>query len=292
MSEHRPFPLPVVGIGPGSQPEDPDLAYMPLPREIERFEPPALPTGEEVAALTGALDAIDRLIGMLQDYDGDAEHYPALDISDLDAENRTLINQLLGEGEVSARVKRLDGHQLDIQESVFAGVWRVLEMGPDDTLLSDRIEACPIPADVWREARAFGRPALPLPDEASLSGLTNAAPVATEIAEHMARPDADGPHVINFSLLPMSPDDLAWLDALLGPGNSGVFSRGYGKCRVMATSLANVWRVQYFNGMNALLLDTVEITRIPDVALASGDDLQDALERLIEARDWLRQGGA
>jgi hydrogenase-1 operon protein HyaF len=86
----------------------------------------------------------------------------------------------------------------------------------------------------------------------------------------------------------MSPADMDCLDAMLGPGNSGVFSRGYGKCRIMATSLANVWRVQYFNGMNSILLDTLEITRIPEVALASEDDLADSLDRLQEAWQWLQ----
>ena len=287
----RPFPLPVVALGPGSQPEDPDLAYMPLPREVDRFAAPALPTSEEVGHLTAALTVIDRLIAQLQQDPGDAERYPVVDLSGLDAENRQLINQLLGEGEVSARVKCLDGRQLDIQESVFAGIWRVLELDADGALCGDRIEACPIPAEVWREARAFGRSALSLQDAPFSEGLMNAAPVATEIAEHM-QSVGETAHVINFSLLPMSPDDLACIERLLGPGNSGVFSRGYGKCRVMSTGLANVWRVQYFNGMNGILLDTVEITRIPEVALASEDDLADALDRLIEARDWLRQENA
>ncbi|MBV8047920.1 MAG: hypothetical protein JO171_12235 [Paludibacterium sp.] len=287
----RPFPLPVVALGPGSQPDDDDLAYLPLPRDIERFATPFLPTAEEAAPLSGALAAIDRLIAQVAGYDGDAERYPVVDLGALDAANRQLINQLLGEGEVSARVARRDGLRLDIQESVFAGVWRVLTYDADERLVADRIEACPIPADVWREARAFGRPALALPDAADLGGLMNAAPLATEIADAMQHAK-DEAHVINLTLLPLSPADLAWLDALLGPGNSGVFSRGYGKCRVMATTLANVWRVQYFNGMNGILLDTVEITRIPEVALAAGDDLADTLTRLHEARDWLQGASA
>jgi hydrogenase-1 operon protein HyaF len=288
----RPFPLPVVALGPGSQPDDPDLAYLPLPREIDRFESPGLPVSEDVAHLSAALDVVDRLISLLRGRDASASQAPAVDLTGLDAENRRLIGQLLGEGEVSARVSCRNGHRLDIQESVFAGVWRVLELDADGVACGDRIEAGPIPAAVWQEARAFGKPALVLPDPTQHVGLMNAAPVAAEIAEQMGTVKEGAAHVINFSLLPMSQADLAWLDALLGPGNSGVFSRGYGKCRVMATSLANVWRVQYFNGMNAILLDTVEITRIPEVTLASEDDLADSLERLSEARDWLHQGAA
>ncbi|RMC95587.1 hydrogenase expression/formation protein [Aquitalea palustris] len=281
----KPFPVAVVGLGPGSQPEDPDLAYMPLPREIDSFDQPTLPTSEEVEHLHAAKQVIAELITQLQGYQGDAESYPVQDISQLDTANRQLINQLLGEGEVSCRVKLLDGRELDMQESVFAGVWRVLESSADGQLLADRIEACPIPSAVWQAAQAFGRPQLDIPTLPAQ--LMNAGPVLTEIAAAMQHP-GDEAHIINFSLLPMSPQDMDCLDAILGPGNSGVFSRGYGKCRVMATSLRNVWRVQYFNGMNAILLDTLEITRIPEVALASTDDLADSLDRLQEAWQWLQ----
>ncbi len=281
----KPFPVAVVALGPGSQPEDEDLNYMPLPREVEHFDLPYLPTAEEVSHLTAALSVIDSLIHKLADYQGDGETYPVISLAGLDSDNRRLLNQLLGEGEVSARVKQVDGRRLDMQESVFAGVWRVLEYSPDEQLLDDRIEACPIPAAVWQEARAFGQPSLHIPDPQNLQ-LMNAGPVAVEIADHMGK-TGDDAHIINFSLLPMSPDDLAWLDSLIGPGNSGVFSRGYGKCRIMGSALRDVWRVQYFNGMNDILLDTLEITRIPEVALASIDDLTDSLERLREAREWL-----
>lgn len=39
--------------------------------------------------------------------------------------------------------------------------------------------------------------------------------------------------------------------------------------------------------MNTLLLDTLEITRIPDVTLADGEDIADSAERLGEAHHWL-----
>jgi len=281
----KPFPIPVMAWGPGSQPEDTELAYLPLPREIESFDMPHLPSSEQVAHLAEAKAAIASLIARLQNYQGGLLDYPVVELDALDYDNRQLINQLLGEGEVSARVQCLDGRLLDIQESVFAGIWRVLESDADGQLLADRIEACPIPAPVWQQARAFGQPRLSIPENLA-APLMNAMPVVTEIAAQMQAPP-DVAHVINFSLLPMSPDDLSYLDRVLGAGNSGVFSRGYGKCRILATSLANVWRVQYFNGLNHILLDTVEITRIPEVALASADDLADSLDRLEEAYQWL-----
>jgi hypothetical protein len=119
-----------------------------------QLRPAHLPTSEEVEHLHAAKQVIAELIAQLQGYQGDAEVYPVQDISQLDTANRQLINQLLGEGEVSCRVKLLDGRELDMQESVFAGIWRVLESSADGQLLADRIEACPIPAAVWQAARA------------------------------------------------------------------------------------------------------------------------------------------
>ncbi|NDV13983.1 hydrogenase expression/formation protein [Crenobacter caeni] len=283
----KPFPIPVVGLlGPGSQPADEDFAYLPLPRDIEGFDTPCLPTSDEVVHLTAAHRAIAELLGAMQGYTGDAERYPVLSLDNLDADNRALINQLLGEGEVSAQVKPVTGGRLDIQESVFAGVWRVLAYDDTEQLVGDRVEVCPIPAALWREARAFASAELTAPDTQGVP-LMNALPVIEELRDKLAHPPSDA-HVINFSLLPMTPDDLDYVNAVLGAGNSGVFSRGYGKCRVLSTALRDVWRVQYFNGMNGILLDTVEITRMPEVALAAADDLADSFERLQEAYDWLK----
>lgn len=281
----KPFPIPVVGLGPGSQPSDPELEYIALPREIDGFDMPYLPTAEEVVERVAAKAVIAELIARLKDYDGNAENYPVIDISHLGSDDRMLINQLLGEGEVSAMVKPVAGGQLEIQESVFAGIWRALQSDEAGRLLSDRIEACPIPREVWQEAERFGSATLVAPDTQGVP-LMNALPVVEELRDKLAAPP-DEAHVINFSLLPMTPDDMAYIDAVLGQGNSGVFSRGYGKCRVLSTRLQGVWRVQYFNGMNAILLDTLEVCRMPEVTLAATDDLQDALERLVEAYDWL-----
>ena len=45
----RPFPIPVVAaLGPGSQPEDETLDYMPMPSGMDTYRPPVLPEPEEV----------------------------------------------------------------------------------------------------------------------------------------------------------------------------------------------------------------------------------------------------
>ena len=142
----------------------------------------------------------------------------------------------------------------------------------------------PIPELLIERAQAASRWLDALPPMPAT--LMNAAPIGAELLARQ-RQALDSPHVINFTLLPVTPDDLAWITELVGEGAVGIFSRGYGKCRVLATALTHVWRVQYFNTMNTLLLDTLEITRIPDVTLADGEDIADSAERLGEAHHWL-----
>ncbi|MBL8307278.1 MAG: hydrogenase expression/formation protein, partial [Rubrivivax sp.] len=37
----KPFPVPVVAFGPGSQPEDEGLDYMTMPAGMETYRPPS-----------------------------------------------------------------------------------------------------------------------------------------------------------------------------------------------------------------------------------------------------------
>ena len=88
------------------------------------------------------------------------------------------------------------------------------------------------------------------------------------------------PHVINLTLLPHTEPDLAWLDIALGEGAVTVLSRGYGNCRITATATRGIWRVQFFNSMDALILDTFEVTEMPEIAIAASEDLADSAKRI------------
>lgn len=278
----KPFPLPVVALGAGSQPEDPDLAYMPLPGEVESFIMPALPSSEDVSHLGRAIELIGQLAALA------ARWQPGercvRELAGLNSEELALVNQVLGEGEVSAKALLAGGGEARIQESVFAGVWRVCRFDANGQQTGDSVEVAPIPELLIERAQAASRWLDALPPMPAT--LMNAAPIGAELLARQ-RQALDSPHVINFTLLPVTPDDLAWITELVGEGAVGIFSRGYGKCRVLATALTHVWRVQYFNTMNTLLLDTLEITRIPDVTLADGEDIADSAERLGEAHHWL-----
>lgn len=280
----KPFPLPVVAfVGAGSQPEDPDLAYMPLPVQMDSFTMPALPSSEDIRHLNTALAVVGELAELAARWTPAAGSL-SRSLAGLPAADLTLINQVLGEGEVSARALLADGGEVRIQESVFAGVWRMCTFNAAGEQTGDAVEIAPVPSVLIERAQASSRwldslPALP-------STLMNAAPIGAELLARQ-RQALDHPHVINFTLLPVTPDDMAWIEGLIGEGQVGIFSRGYGKCRVLATALVHVWRVQYFNTMNTLLLDTLEITRIPDVTLADAEDIADSAERLAQAHGWL-----
>jgi hydrogenase-1 operon protein HyaF len=69
-------------------------------------------------------------------------------------------------------------------------------------------------------------------------------------------------------------------------------SRGFGNCRITSTLARDVWRVQYFNSMNTLILDTIEIVAMPEVALAAEEDLADSRVRLADLVAWMAEGGS
>jgi hydrogenase-1 operon protein HyaF len=131
----------------------------------------------------------------------------------------------------------------------------------------------------------------PLPAELP-AGTMNAPAVLDELRERShawQRGDAggDGAHVVNLTLLPLTPADSLLFEQQLGRGQVMVLSRGYGNCRVVDTRVAGVWRVTYFNSQDMILLDTLEVGDVPEVACAARQDLEDSAERLAEVLRWV-----
>ena len=266
-------------IGPGTQ-KDPDgveLSPMEMPREMATFELPVAPEPEDVAGMEAGKARLNALQEALARYRvGD----PAivLDLGDLTPEDLGLVNQILGEGEVSM----VAGSDIQVQESVFAGAWRVLHFS-DGRVSRDTIEVADWPHSVrdrvFAAAARVPEPASdPLPE-----GVFNAPALLTEIAEKVAswQPGAEV-HSINLSLLPHTEEDLSYLVDKLGKGDTIVLSRGYGNCRVSSTGTRNVWWVQYYNSQDALILNSLEITDVPEVVCAAQEDVDDSAERLSE----------
>jgi hydrogenase-1 operon protein HyaF len=72
-------------------------------------------------------------------------------------------------------------------------------------------------------------------------------------------------------------------------GPVAIISRGFGNCRITSTAARHVWRVQYFNNMNTLILDTLEVVDLPEVAVAAAEDLRESRERFAELLEWMAE---
>ncbi|MCB1358024.1 MAG: hydrogenase expression/formation protein [Maritimibacter sp.] len=275
------FTLPPMGFGPGSQPTDDDggaLEYMAMPQDMRTFTA-HVPEVEASPELAPALDLLREIAGAAHAASqGDANRL--FDLSKLDGPNRALIAETMGEGEVSIRVHGVPA--IAIQESVFAGVWSL------KSAERDLIEVGAIPGAVHNSA-FLPRQAGAGMGLATGPGVVNAPPIMVELVDKSAGYSAGDPvHTVNLTLLPHTEEDLAWLDDALGTGSVEILSRGYGNCRVTATATPFVWRVQFFNSMDTSILDTYEVTSVPEVVLAATEDLADSAERILEVLEAIR----
>ena len=138
----HPFPIPVVGftqtLGPGSQQEDETLDYLPMPHDMRTFRTPILPEPEDVREHGEARAWLGRLLDLARKWRPGMGAL-SLDMSGLAEADRKLIDQVLGEGEVSAQVAGESG-TLAIQESVFAGVWRLRGRDLEGSPFADRVD--------------------------------------------------------------------------------------------------------------------------------------------------------
>lgn len=287
----KPFPIPVVALGPGSQTEDESLDYIQMPQGMTTWQPPQLPEPEQLAGHDDVRSVLHAVQDALrQALAGETPAPVALD--GLDAASRALVNQVLGEGEVSVRVAAPGGGGrscLDAQESVYAGVWRVLRRDDDSGTLHDRIEVGAAPGLLRELLRSEPHRGAGLsPQAAQPPEVMNAPSILAELADHWSHwRCGDAAQVINLTLLPLSPADLAWLEHEIGSGRVLILSRGYGNCRISSTERPHTWRVVYYNSMDTMILNTLEVVELPEVALAAPEDLTDSLERLSEAIEWL-----
>jgi hydrogenase-1 operon protein HyaF len=282
---NKSFPLPVRMIGPGSQVEEEELQYLAMPREIATFSMPRVPEKVAPEALAAARDLLADFHAAFERWDpASGAPGPRLDLDGVPAATRAVVDDMLGEGEVAIQIGGARPHR--IQESVFAGVWRVCALDGDGQLVGDHLEAAPVPAVALDAARAAAAERIP-PVEIPAGAMNSPALLAEIGAQLAGRGARAGAHVLNLTLLPLSPDDHAVLERALPVGPVAMISRGFGNCRITSTAARNVWRVQYFNSMNTLILNTIEVVDVPEVALAATEDLLDSRSRLAELIEWM-----
>lgn len=281
----KPFPYAIRAVGPGSQPgDDAPLEVLDLPRDMPTFAMPSVPDAPRDALALGrdVLAAFRDQCRLALP----AGAVARLDLAGFGDDVLDVLDDMLGEGEVAIRIDA--PYRFRIQESVFAGLWRVCALDPQGMLAADWLEAAPIPSVVVAAARAAAQPKFTPVDLPA--GAMNSPALVAELASRVAhRACGDAAHVVNLTLLPMSPEDHAVLEAALPVGPVAIMSRGFGSCRITSTRLRDTWRVQYFNSMSTLILNTLEVVDVPEVALAAAEDLGDSLERLSELVDWMSE---
>lgn len=292
MNEHpsfSAFPIPVVAeVGAGSQPDD-GLEYMNMPKAMDVFRTPILPEPEDMLTHPNALQTLHALIDMVARY-MQGNVVPPMTLLHLPETDLTIINQVLGEGEVSATIAGHDelGTQIDIQETVFVGVWRVIAVS-QGVRVYDALEVNTIPAllaQVAHQDAQTPHTSAPLPKD-----LVNVPTIVQEVRAHSTDWQMGKVvHVVNLTLLPLTDVDIAYIDDQLGTGRITILSRGYGNCRIVNTRTANTWRLVYYNSQDKVILNCIEITGVPEVACAAEQDFEDTHERLIEVLAWLESG--
>ena len=277
----RPINIPIRSLMP--EPDD-GVEFMPMPREMSTFEMPRLPEPGLDTDIAGARDVLAAFIGHFDRWLQQGGELPAFELLGLPPDTLRVLNETLGEGEVAAIVDA--GTEVRIQETVFSGVWREQHFHATGALLHDLLLAAPIPPVVTELARS--RATKQLRELELPVGAMNVPALVNELQEAMDRSGPAMPaHVINLTLLPLSPEDAGHLDRVLEGGSVVILSRGFGNCRISSTAARNVWRVQYYNNMQTLILNTIEVVEMPEVAIAAREDMVETRDRLADLVQWM-----
>ncbi len=280
------FPIPVIGFGPGSQPDAEEANFLPMPSAMETFAMPIIHLEANPEVLAAVCGILERLRNAMQASPVNGPGRPHIELGGESADVLNLLNQSLGHGEVSIMVS--EPAVCRIQETVFAGIWRVQELSAQGFLMHDVLVAGAIPYVAQQSADLAAAASVKTPP--MRDGMMNAPAVLNELLDRSRSYRNGQPaHVVNLSLLPMSPEDLEYLNDALGIGPVAILSRGYGNCRITSTRLAHVWWVQYFNSMDQIILNTLEVVDVPEVAQAAAEDYADSIERLGEWLEAMRE---
>ncbi|RQM44279.1 hydrogenase expression/formation protein [Paraburkholderia bannensis] len=157
----------------------------------------------------------------------------------------------------------------------------VVPFGPGSQDEGDAVLDClPMPQGM----RTYVAPSLP--ERADARSLDAARGVLRDVLRVLAAYEPGTPsEAVDLTTCDVAA--LRVLNDVLGEGAVQVLSRGYGNCRVGSTAIANCWRVAYFNSQDTLILNTIEITDLPEVVRAAPEDLADSRERLAQLIEWV-----
>ena len=81
-----------------------------------------------------------------------------------------------------------------------------------------------------------------------------------------------------LSQFPMTPEDAEFLQQTLGPGQTLIQSGGASPTVWRETGVSGVWWGEVYGADRKVVLRTIEITRMPELAIAPADDVASGLE--------------
>jgi len=122
--------------------EQPGVEYLPMPSSMSTYHAPVTPEVEDIDQYPRALETMHALVAGFTQVNK-MQNY-SLSLDHLNENERRLVDQFLGEGEVSIVLEGDESYQ--IQESVLIGVWRIHQTTTSQQ--HDSIEIGAIPAVV------------------------------------------------------------------------------------------------------------------------------------------------
>lgn len=278
------FPIPVY-VSDSANQEEPEV--LGVPDTVASFRMPEY-SGNADKSSAAACCRFFREITHLM---GDGTSVLCKSFSGLSSEAVAFIRDMLGEGEVSIRVRTKGTiyDEIRIRESRFVGVWlvRFLKQGRS---VAEHLEVAPIPDCVRDALNAIRQKelfAVAVPKEAM-----NSPSVLTELKERLKNFDGNTISApIILSSLPMTPADQTVIDAAVGRGPVRIVSEGMGTCCIESCGVRNLWKIQYFGSAPAkrMTLNMLSVCDIPEEALASPEDLEDSKKRLTEVIRWIEE---
>lgn len=265
-----------------------------VPQNVKIFERPVPPDTDDKEAAAKCRGLFVQLLKAMRDMRPGETPNPRLALNGFDQKSLGLINQTLGEGEVSIQVLEPENKAYDeirIVETVFIGIWRV-QYFLKNREVADEIEVGFIPACVGASARKHATKDFLSEDITFPEGAMNSPAIMAELKTVLAKrgPESET-FTINLSHLPISQDDITLINKTLGTGSVFIVSKGFGNCQISSTLVRDVWRVQYYNNAinNLLILNTIVVTDLPLEAQASADDITDSTKRIGDYIAWLTE---
>jgi hydrogenase-1 operon protein HyaF len=100
---------------------------------------------------------------------------------------------------------------------------------------------------------------------------------------------------IDLRSLPMSPEDRAELQRVLGEGEVQATVDAQGLSKMRETGVAGIWWVQHFDQQSELIAELLEVSRIPEMLVSATDEMAASARDLrahITASAALLRGGS